>query len=87
MDIFEGIPQDKWIEIIFNASQGLASAELIRILERLASMEILLEKRLGESWEEELNYILSSEESSEEIYRHTQNLAIESMGNILTKNE
>ncbi len=50
-------------------------------------MEILLEKRLGESWEEELNYILSSEESSEEIYRHTQNLAIESMGNILTKNE
>ena len=44
MDIFEGIPQDKWIEIVFNASQGLASAELIRILERLASMEILLEK-------------------------------------------
>lgn len=87
MNIFEGTPQDKWLEIIFNASQSLASQELTRILERMATMEILLEKRLGESWEEELDYIKTSEESSEEIYSHTQSLAIESMGNILTKNE
>lgn len=85
--IFEGLPQDKWLDIIFNASRTLSSQELNRLLERLAALEILLEKRLGESWEEELKYILDSEESSEEIHRHTQNLAIDSMGKILSQNE
>ncbi|MCL9822049.1 DUF2018 family protein [Helicobacter colisuis] len=85
--IFEGLPQDKWVEIILNASHSSSSVELRRILEKLAAMEILLEKRLGETWEEELEYLLSSEEVSEEIHTHTQNLAIESMGNILTQNE
>lgn len=85
--MFEGLPQDKWLEIVLNASQAATSVELKRILERLAAMEILCEKRLGETWEEELRYLLNSEEVSDEIHRHTQNLAIESMGNILTQNE
>ncbi len=85
--ILEGLPQEKWIEIIFNASQGLSAKELTNMLERQAAMEILLEKRLGEMWEEELAHLISSEESSEEIHRRTQNIAIESMGNILTQNE
>ena len=85
--IFEGLPKDKWLEIIFNASRTLSSKELHRILERLATLEILLEKRLGESWEEELNYIANSEESSEEIHKHTQNIAVDSMSKILSQNE
>ncbi len=85
--IFEGLPQDKWLEIVLNASKAATNVELKRILERLAAMEILCEKRLGETWEEELKYLLSSEEVSDEIHRHMQNLAIESMGNILTQNE
>lgn len=85
--ILEGLPQEKWIEIIFHASQGLSARELTNMLERQAAMEILLEKRLGEMWEEELTYLMRSEESSEEIHRRTQNIAIESMGNILTQNE
>ena len=85
--IFEGLPQDKWLEIIFNASRTLSSQELLRILERQAALEVLLEKRLGEMWEEELNYIQKSEESTEEIHTKTQNLAIESMGKILSLNE
>ncbi|MCH5322334.1 MAG: DUF2018 family protein [Helicobacter sp.] len=85
--IFEGLPQDKWLEIIFNASRTLASQELLRILERQASLEVLLEKRLGEMWEEELEYIQKSEESAEEIHTQMQNLAMESMGKILSLNE
>ncbi len=85
--ILEGLPQDKWLEIIFNASQGLSERELTRMLERQAAMEILLEKRLGEMWEDELDYIVKSEESSEEIHHRVQDIAIESMGNILTRNE
>ncbi|TLD89077.1 DUF2018 family protein [Helicobacter sp. MIT 05-5294] len=85
--ILEGLPQEKWIDIIFNASQGLSAKELTRLLERQGAMEILLEKRLGEMWEEELNYLIHSEESSEEIHHRVQNIAIESMGNILTQNE
>ncbi len=85
--IFEGLPQDKWIDIIYNASRGLSTNELLRLLERAASMEVLLEKRLGEAWEEELEYLLKSEENSEEIHHKMQDLAMESMGKILTQNE
>lgn len=85
--LFEGVPQDKWVEIIFNASPTLSSKELQRLLEHCAALEILLEKRLGETWEEELKYLLNDEESSDVLYHHTQNLAIESMGNILSNNE
>ena len=46
--ILEGLPQDKWVEIIFHASRGLASKELLKMLERQAAMEVLLEKHLGE---------------------------------------
>ncbi|MDD6056462.1 MAG: DUF2018 family protein [Helicobacter sp.] len=85
--IFEGLPQDKWIDIIYNASRGLSTNELLRILERAACMEVLLEKRLGEAWEDELEYLLKSEENSEEIHHKMQDLAMESMGKILTQNE
>lgn len=85
--ILEGLPQDKWIDIIFNASRGLATRELTRMLERQAAMEVLLEKRLGEMWEEELVYLQNSEESAEEIHHKTQDLAIISMQDILTQNE
>lgn len=85
--IFEGLPQDKWIEIIFNASRGLSTRELTKMLERQAAMEVLLEKRLGEMWEEELSYVVNSEEDSEEIHHRVQDIAMESMGNILTQNE
>ncbi|CAM2922381.1 DUF2018 family protein [Helicobacter burdigaliensis] len=85
--IFEGLPQDKWLEIIFNASRGLAQKELLDMLERMASLEILLEKRLGETWEEELEYLLKSEENAEEIHKCKQNIAISSMGKILSQNE
>lgn len=85
--ILEGLPQDKWIEIIFNASQGLSAQELTRILKKQAAMEILLEKRLGEMWEEELAYLVNSEECSEDIHNRVQDIAIESMGKILTQNE
>ena len=85
--IFEGLPQEKWLDIIFNASRTLANKELLRILEKQAAMEVLLEKRLGEMWEEELHYIQSSEESGDEIEKITRNIAIESMGNILSQNE
>ena len=75
------------LKIIFNDTNNHTITELIRILGKLAEMEMLLKKRLGETWEEELLYLLKSEEVAEEIPRHTQNLAIESMGNILTQNE
>ena len=85
--ILEGLPQDKWIDIIFHASRGLTTKELIKMLERQATMEILLEKRLGEMWEEELRYLQNSEESSEAIHHRMQDLAITSMQDILTRNE
>lgn len=85
--IFEGLPQEKWLDIIFNASRTLANKELLRILEKQAAMEVLLEKRLGEMWEEELNYLQKSEESGDEIEHITRNIALESMGNILSQNE
>lgn len=87
LEIFGSEPRKKWLDVIFNASQGLARDELLALLNRLAACELLCERNLGEFWERDLEMLLSSEESGEELEKAAQNLAIESMGKILSQNE
>lgn len=82
-DIFEGTPQGKWLEIIYHASPTLARAELLALLERLALLELALERHgIEESALESL-----AQESKEVIQSRLGSLAIESMGRILSQNE
>ncbi len=83
-DIFSGSPIDKWYEIIFHAHRGLAEGELNRILENLALCEMLLDE-IEPDWENKIMKLKFSREDS--LNTRMNNLAIESMGNILTQSE
>lgn len=71
-EIFEGDPIEKWKEIIFHANPSVVSQELERMLEELAILELQKEGK-------EINL--------ENLARAKQDLAIQSMGNILSQNE
>lgn len=71
-ELFEGDPIQKWKEIIFHANPSVVANELERLLEELAKAEITKE---GE------------EISLENLKQIKQDLAIQSMGNILSQNE
>ncbi|WP_027327568.1 DUF2018 family protein [Helicobacter pametensis] len=71
-EIFEGDPIAKWKEIIFNANPSVVSQELDRILEELAQYELLKE---------------GVDLTFENLKSTKQDLAIQSMGNILSQNE
>ncbi|RAX57922.1 hypothetical protein CCZ01_04650 [Helicobacter monodelphidis] len=85
-DIFSGSPIDKWLEIIFHSHRGLAEAELRRLLESLALCEMLLDSQKSEEdWEKQVATMKFSEENH--LQERMNNLAIESMGKILTQSE
>lgn len=71
-ELFEGSPIEKWKEIILHANPSVVSRELERILEELARAELQKE---------------GLEESLENLNKVKQDLAIHSMGNILSQNE
>lgn len=83
-DIFSGCPVQKWKEIIFHSNRGLAEDEIERILEQLALCELLLDE-LEPNWEQKIAKLSFSHESA--INNRKNNLAIDSMGKILTQSE
>lgn len=83
-DIFEGSPIDKWLEIVFHSHRSLAEAELRRILENLALCEMLLDE-VEPDWERKITKLKHA--LDEKTQSRVANLAIESMGNILTQSE
>ncbi|HHD78014.1 MAG TPA: DUF2018 family protein [Campylobacteraceae bacterium] len=86
-DIFGGTPRQKYFDIIFHANRNLVEEELTDNLSKIAALELLLEEMLGEDkdiLQIVQNYIW---ENQEKIDKKRDNLFIEGMGNILTKNE
>ncbi|MCE3046824.1 DUF2018 family protein [Helicobacter kayseriensis] len=71
-ELFEGDPILKWKEIIFHANPSVVADELERLLEEIAKAEL-------EKEGEEINL--------ENLKQMKQDLAIQSMGNILSQNE
>ena len=71
-EIFEGSAIEKWKEIIFHANPSVVSKELERILEELARYDLQKD---------------GLEETIENLAQAKQDLAIQSMGNILSQNE
>ncbi len=81
-EIFEGTPEERWLEILFHANRTLAQNELLSLLERLSLLELSLDS-LDPSWEERLK----AQENLSEVKKKMGSLAIESMGRILSQNE
>ena len=85
-DIFTGSPRSKFLDVIFNANRNIAQEELVRLVERMAAMELLLEDQMDEAaLEKEINRIRF--ERSDAVDEVTKSLYIESMGNVLSQSE
>ncbi len=78
-------PKDKFFEIVFNANKNLVTEELENIFERMAILEILAEELLGEELEQKI--LEAKFNKSAEVEEALTDLYIDSMANILTKNE
>ncbi len=78
-------PKDKFFEIIFNANKNLVTEELEEVFERMAVLEILAEEFLGEDLEQKI--FETKFNKADEVQGALTDLYIDTMANILTKNE
>ena len=83
-DIFMGSPKSKFLDIIFNANRGLVDEELERLIERIAILEIFLDED-DEVLERKIKQYAF--ENRDEVELKVKELYMESMGNIVTRNE
>ena len=84
-DIFGGTPKSKFIDIIYNASRVLTEIELERLMMRQAVLEMMVEEKFGEDFDDVIKERLSSDGAN--IEAKTKSLYIESVGNVLSQNE
>lgn len=84
-DIFMGSPKSKFLDIVFNAHRGLVDAELERIIERMAVLELMLDVEDSDALEKKISQYAF--ENLDEVQTKVKSLYIESMGNVLTQSE
>jgi len=84
-DIFSGSPRSKFMDIVYNANRDLVQAELERLINRQAILEMMVAEKFGDDFDDEINRRLFGNVS--EIENITKSLYIESVGNILSQNE
>lgn len=77
-DPFTGTPGSKFLDFVFNSSDELSGAELVRLMERMAAMEILLRDAHGDDLDRALKQ--AAFERADEVEAMTKSLYIESMG-------
>ena len=85
-DFFSGSPEDKYRDIISNANKNLVENEVLSLIKKLSTIELLLEEKLQLDDIEDLvkNYGLSNIQDVNTKYN--SNLIL-SMSNILSLNE
>ncbi len=84
-DIFGGTPKSKFIDIIYNASRVLTEIELERLIMRQAVLEMMVEEKFGEDFDNIIKERLFSDGAN--IEAKAKSLYIESVGNVLSQNE
>lgn len=80
LEVLEGDPVKKWCEIMLNASPTLATKELEKLLEMLATYELAYEESGGDL----RKFVHSNKESIEAKKR---DIALHSSAKILSENE
>lgn len=86
-DIFLGSPKSKFFDVVFNANNDVAQYELEAMVNRMATMELLLEETLGSAEEIEAKIKEYTYSKEKEIEAHAKNTYIVYMGAILSKSE
>ncbi len=85
-DIFGGSPKKKYFDIVFNANQNLVADHLDNSLQKMATLELILEKMMSEE-ELEKKIIEFKVEYEDELAKRVEDLYIAGMGDIVSQNE
>jgi hypothetical protein len=84
-DIFMGSPKSKFHDIVHNANRDLVAAELERLVERQAALELMLHEQHGEELDRKVDaYVF---QNADEVETRVKSIYIEAVGNILSQNE
>jgi len=84
-DIFNGSPRSRFMDVVFNANNDIVRNELALFMEKMATLELLLEEHIGEDIDRAVKiYNANNLGVAEE---KTKSLYIELMGNILSQSE
>ncbi len=85
-DFLVSTPKDKFMDIVFNASKSVVKKEIEEIINYMATLEVMLEKKLKiEDVEREAKIFIN--ECANEIEDRTNSLYIEYMSKILSESE
>ncbi len=85
-DIFGGSPRSKFMDVVFNANNDIVRQELENFIEKAATMELMLEEKLGE---EDLETAITQYKMShlDEVNDTKKSIFVEIMGSILSQSE
>ncbi len=85
-DIFGGSPRSKFMDVVFNANNDIVRQELEILIEKAATMELMLEEQLGTENIESaiLQYKMSH---LDELNNTKKSIFVEIMGSILSQSE
>lgn len=84
-DIFLGSPRSKFLDIVYTANRNLVEEQLDKMVAKMAAMEILLEEKMGDYWDREID--TNEYSRSAEVEEKIKSLYIEFTGEIVTRNE
>ena len=84
-DVLMGSPESKLMDIMFNANNDVVRFDITNFIRRRAAMELVLEKQLGEDYDEHISRFMGSDR--DEVEMKMKSLCIELMGEIVSKSE
>jgi len=84
-DYFMGSPESKLMDIMFNANNDVVRFDLINFIRKRAAMELVLEEKLGEDFDEQISLFMV--ENRDLVESKMKSLCIELMGEIVSKSE
>jgi len=84
-DIFGGSPKSKFMDVVFNANNDIVRQELANFIEKVATMELMLEENVGEDINSAIKqYYFEHQDACD---TKTKSLYVELMGEVLSQSE
>jgi len=84
-DIFGGSPRSKFMDVVFNANNDIVRQELAKFIEKAATMELMLEKYVGEDINKAVEQYYF--EHQDECDTKAKSIYVEIMGEVLSQSE
>ena len=84
-DIFMGSPKSKFMDVVFNANNDIVRQELEIFIDKVAAMELMLLRHVGDDIDREVKRFTISNQS--DVDTKAKSLYVELMGAVLSQSE